>query len=158
MNDVNDSNTAIGQARAQYETLCSMLAACAVDYGRLDELRDQAADEPLEGDELQELADLEEAAGDCSDADDAEQRIQEDPLAIDFRSDWVSKPSEMEPAEFAILLCTGGPAVRIRGELDRGQPVRAWLEYQDWGTPWTQYFDADSDRLCEYASRFYYGE
>jgi hypothetical protein len=57
-----------------------------------------------------------------------------------------------------ILLCTGGPAVRIVGELDRGTPCRAWLEYQDWGTPWTQYFGAKSDTLCEYAANFFFGE
>jgi hypothetical protein len=64
----------------------------------------------------------------------------------------------LEPSEFMILLCTGGPAVRIVGELNRGEPCRAWLEYQDWGTPWTRYFGADSDTLCQYASQFCFGE
>lgn len=45
-----------------------------------------------------------------------------------------------------------------RGELNRGEPCRAWLEYQGWGTPWTQYFGAKSDTLCQYASHFFFGE
>lgn len=106
----------------------------------------------------EELAELEAAAGDCEDEDDARQRISEDPLSVEVRSDWASPGEELTPGEFQILLCTGGPAVRIVGELDRGEPCRAWLEYQDWGTPWTQYFGASSDTLCQYARHFFFGE
>lgn len=104
----------------------------------------------------EELAELEEAAGDCDDEEDARQRIQEDPLSVEVRSDWASPGEELTAGEFCILLCTGGPAVRIRGELDGGTPCRAWLEYQDWGTPWTQYFEAESATLCEYAGHFFF--
>jgi hypothetical protein len=56
-------------------------------------------------------------------------------------------------------LSTGGPALRIRGELDEHkQPDRAWLEYQDWGTPWTQYFDVEQDTLLQFCQVFYFGE
>lgn len=113
---------------------------------------------PLDESDAEELAELEAAAGDCTDEDDARQRIQEDPLSVEVRSDWASPGEELTAGEFQILLCTGGPAVRIMGELDRGEPVRAWLEYQDWGTPWTQYFDASSDTLCQYASHFFFGK
>ena len=122
-------------------------------------------------DEAAELAELEEAAGECASRDDAEQRVHEDALVVCVRSDW-HPPSNMHgagengdaPTEFYILLSTGGPALRIRGELDRGEPSRAWLEYQDWGTPWTQLIhDArgepvDSDVLLAYARCFYFGE
>ena len=65
----------------------------------------------------------------------------------------------MEAAEFCILLTTGGPAVRIRGELDEyNEPRRAWLEVQDWFLPWTEYVCADSDVLLNYARCFYFGE
>ena len=64
----------------------------------------------------------------------------------------------LDAGEFAILLCTGGPAVRIVGELDQGEPCRAWLEYRYWGTPWTRWFDASSDTLCKYAANFFFGE
>lgn len=107
-------------------------------------------------DNAEELAELEEAAGDCDDEEDARQRIQEDPLSVEVRSDWASPGEELTAGEFCILLCTGGPAVRIRGELDGGTPCRAWLEYQDWGTPWAQYFEADSATLCEYAEHFFF--
>lgn len=108
-------------------------------------------------DNAEELAELEEAAGDYDSQEDAEQAINDDPLSVEVRSDWTAPGEELTPAEFCILLCTGGPAVRIVGELDQcNEPVRAWMEYQDWGTPWTQYFDADSATLLDYARRFYF--
>lgn len=155
-------NHAEEQARAQYESLCAMLAAVDVDYDRLEELRDLEQGKHLDRGELEELAELEAAAGDCGSEETARQRISEDPLSVEVRSDWTAPGESMDPAEFRILLCTGGPAVQIRGELDRGEPARAWLEYQDWGTPWTQYFGPDfgpdSDTLCRYASFFFFGE
>ena len=177
-------NHAEEQAAAQYSSIVDMLAAVECDYERLQELRDEreeltreyqrlasseyATDEERKeaGDALnqwteenaEELAELEAAAGDCTDEEDARQRIQEDPLSVEVRSDWASPGEELTAGEFQILLCTGGPAVRIMGELNRGEPVRAWLEYQDWGTPWTQYFGARSETLCQYASHFFFGE
>jgi hypothetical protein len=75
--------------------------------------------------------------------DAAREAINSDPLSVRVRSDWYSlngDEGDNSPAEFEILLCTGGPAVRIMGEIDSdGEPSRAWLEYQDWGTPWTHY-------------------
>lgn len=108
----------------------------------------------------EELADLIKDAGDCESEEDARERIQEDPLSVQVRSCWCSPGEEMKACEFEILLCTGGPAVRIRGELDQfNEPYRAWLEYQDWGTPWQRYFDEDTGcALVEYASHFYFGE
>lgn len=150
-------NHAEEQAAAQYSSIVDMLAAVECDYDRLQELRDTDP-EDLTDEDREELAELEAAAGDCEDEEDARQRIQEDPLSVEVRSDWASPGEELTAGEFQILLCTGGPAVRIVGELDRGEPCRAWLEYQDWGTPWTQYFGASSDTLCQYASHFFFGE
>lgn len=120
---------------------------------RLAEIEEEL--EPL----LKELAELEAEAGDCASREDAEQRIQEDALEVQVRSGW-HDPGDPDAAdeEFYILLCTGGPAVRIRGELSSGEPTRAWIEYQDWGTPWTQFFDADQDTLLAYCRCFYFGE
>lgn len=146
------------QARAQYESICAMLEAVDCDYKRLEELQDLEEGKHLDRGELDELAELMEQAGDCESEESARERISEDPLSVEVRSDWASPGEELTAAEFCILLCTGGPAVRIRGELDRGEPVRAWLEYQDWGTPWTQYFAADSEVLCRYSSFFFFGE
>ena len=147
-------NHAEEQAAAQYSSIVDMLAAVECDYDRLEELRDTDP-EDLTDEDREELAELEAAAGDCTDEDDACQRISEDPLSVEVRSDWASPGEELTPEEFQILLCTGGPAVRIVGELDRGEPCRAWLEYRDWGTPWTQFFGASSDTLCQYASHFF---
>lgn len=171
-------NHAEEQAAAQYSSIVRMLAALTCDYDRLTELKDEREElteavkdaetdnhaEALEAltqwetDNAEELAELEDAAGECTDEDAARDNIQEDPLEVQVRSDWTNPGETLEAGEFMILLCTGGPAVRIVGELNRGEPCRAWLEYQDWGTPWTQWFGAKSDTLCEYAANFFFGE
>lgn len=103
----------------------------------------------------EELQALKDEAGDNESEEEAREAIQNDPLEVQVRSDWTSPGEELTPVEFMILLSTGGPAVRIVGELsEHGEPDRAWLEYQDWGTPWTRYYPAESDVLVEYASNF----
>ena len=94
------------------------------------------------------------------DADQAQQAIHEDPLSVQVRTDWHDPGIDKEqPAEFEILLCTGGPACRMRGDLDdNGEPTRAYLQYQDWGTPWTDYFTGDMETLLDYARQFWFGE
>jgi len=147
------NSTAKDQAAAQYDSIMFMLGALALDWDRLRDLRDT---EDLDEDERDELAALELERNDRDNEDDAQRTIDESPLSVELRGGWYAPGQEPAPAEeFQILLCTGGPAVRIMGEVDyRGAPHRAWLEYQDWGTPWTQYFDADSDTLVDYAGHF----
>jgi hypothetical protein len=55
-------------------------------------------------------------------------------------------------------LTTGGPAVRIIGELDGGEVESARLEVQDWGTPWTEHCTTgdDNEALLSYARCFYF--
>jgi len=120
--------------RCAYAAIVEMVAALECDCDRLEELRESR--------------------------EDAEQRIQEDALSVQVRGDWYSPGDETSsPTEFELLLATGGPAVRIRGELDEHcEPARAWLEVQDWGTPWTRYFDASQDTLLAYVRCFYFGE
>lgn len=167
------------QAAAQYEDIIEMLAAVDCDYSRLEELKDELTEacedesENLDFDQWVkdqsenenavfntaaiEYLELTASAGDCESEDDARERIQEDPLSTEVRSDWTAPGEQLTASEFMILLCTGGPAVRIVGELsEHGEPERAWLEYQDWGTPWTRYFKADSDTLTQYASNFFF--
>ena len=104
-----------------------------------------------------------EIDGEEIDEETARERIQEDPLSVEVRSDW-HKPGSKDdkPTEYKILLCTGGPAVRIIGTLDEyGQPETAQIEYQDWFTPWVSYADTSSeedDALLTYARQFYYRE
>ena len=85
--------------------------------------------------------------------------VLEDALDIQVRSDWHSLGEDPETAEFSILLCTGGPAVRIKGELSQEEPARCWLQHQDWGTPWTDYCLPDAaDALLWYSSQFCWEE
>ena len=93
--------------------------------------------------------------------EEAMQTIQDDPLSVQVRSGWCDPGEEnLVPQEFEILLCTGGPACRILGELDEHrEPDRARLEYQDWGTPWTPVFMTadESEAVLRYCQQFYFG-
>lgn len=173
---------ALQNCEAGAQSIAAMVAALNCDFDRLEELRNERADiiEALNtcpdgretwdaSDKLrkwnlenaEELAELEDAAGDYESQDDAREAIQDDPLSVQVRSGWVTPGEEMEAEEFEILLTTGGPALRIVGELDQyKQPCRAWLEYQDWFTPWTEYHgDAISNSdLLTYCQQFYFGE
>ena len=154
-----------------------MVAALECDYERLEELKgerngwDPEEDDAggkrswadADPDDAEELAALILAAGDCADRDEAEQRIGEDALSIEVRCDWHALGSDADDAaEFCILLTTGGPAVRIIGELDIGSPIRPRLEVQDWFKPWTEYFEEDQQKLQAtlqaYCDCFYFGD
>lgn len=96
--------------------------------------------------------------------EDAEETIQQDPLSVEVRSGWYSlgaRDADTKPAEFMILLCTGGPACRIIGNLSEYcEPESARIEHQDWFTPWTEYRitkDEEADVLT-YCRQFYFGE
>ena len=105
----------------------------------------------------EELAELEKAAGDCESREDAEQRIQEDPLSIEMSGTWEIHGTPTADKAI-ILLGTGGPATRIVCELDNGEPTRAWIESQDWFKPWTEFVGSDSETLLTYCRCFYFGE
>ena len=91
--------------------------------------------------------------------EEARQAIQDDPLSVEVRSGWTVVGAPLEATEYFILLCWGGPAVRIIGTLDREEPADAKLEYQDWGISWTAYPTTSEDdaALLEYARQFYFG-
>lgn len=175
----NTSNHAESQAAVQYSGIVDMVRALNCDYDRMEELQDEkdsiqweidnadtaeekqealASMTQFESDNKEELQSLIGDASGNKDQDSAREAIQEDPLSVEVRSGWGNVGDEMQAEEFCILLCTGGPAVRIRGELDNGNPCRAWMEYQDWGTGWTQFYDASQDTLLAYCSEFYFGE
>lgn len=80
------------------------------------------------------------------------------PLSVQVRSDWGDPGAELPPAEFEILLCTGGPAVRLIGELDSHFcPTSAVLQHSDWFEPWSDWPHADPKILVRYASQFFFG-
>lgn len=103
------------------------------------------------------------APDDYPDEDEARQRIEEDALSVRVRGDWHTPGDEdgAKAVEYEILLCTGGPACRMIGDLNQhGEPESARLQYQDWGTPWTDWRDGPEDEdeiLLAYASVFYWG-
>jgi len=95
------------------------------------------------------------------DEDEARQLIDEHPLDIEVRSAWHHPGDEDPPRKFMILLCTGGPAVRITGDLDAyGEPDTARIEYQDWFTYWERLpvNREQENYLIDYARSFYFGE
>lgn len=153
------------QAAAQYSSIVAMLAAFNCDYDRLTELteeREALEDEGTHAELIEwdrenseELAELTEAAGEYTNQDDAMAALYDSPLEVLVRSGWAGVGEELEAEEFMILLCTGGPAVRINGELEGGEVTRAWMEYQDWDTPCAHYIGASKSTLIEFAQYFF---
>lgn len=173
MTEQNEKLQEIG--RRVLESIMEMVAALECDYDRLQELKDerQTLQDEVDGisksadidedvqdkldalaewdeENAEEMKELIEAAGECENEEDARERIQEDPLCIEVRSGWVTSKDEMESTEYKILLGTGGPAVRIVGDLDdHNQPCTAHLETQDWFTHGKSTFPTrQAKRLC----------
>lgn len=103
---------------------------------------------------LSDIRDLLKAKAKANDGtedeqDAARQAIEEMPLSV--------RPVSC----YEILLSTGGPAVRITGQLsEHGEPETAALQWQDWGTLWTE-LDVSTDDLAallDFASYFYFAE
>lgn len=139
---------------------------------------------------IREMVEALKAAEESDDDDareEAESAIHEDALSVEVRSGWrpasefydalsiarsgysdgqrptAADMEPFKPAEFRILLCTGGPAVQIVGELsEHGEPVaeKIQLQGQDWFQPWQNAVISDEDRqvLARYAQCFYFGE
>ena len=83
--------------------------------------------------------------------------VLEDALSVQVRTEWHSLGDDPELGQYKILLCTGGPAVQIRGDLCGDQPEHAYLEFQDWFTSWEPYEDTTEDEdaaLLWYADQF----
>jgi len=96
--------------------------------------------------------------------DQLRESILNSALSVEFRSGWYSSlDDELVAEEFKILLSWGGPALRIIGELDNYSPVNPKLQFQDWGTPWTNLDDIwelnqdQQDALNWFCNCFYFG-
>lgn len=138
MSKTETENRAKEQAQAKLESVMGMVKA-------LEEAREADEFATFEGEEVT--------------ADVMMERIQEDALDVNVRQDWHIPGGDSTPTEYLILLCTGGPAVRIRGQLDEyQQPEDAKLEYQDWFTPWELYRTSEEEyeALLTYAREFYF--
>jgi hypothetical protein len=97
------------------------------------------------------------------DSDRSREAICENALSVEVRSGWYVLGRDMGTAEeFQILLCWGGPAVRLIGTLNQhGEPESVTMQVQDWFQPWTDFSpamgDDDNDALLAYARCFYFG-
>lgn len=140
----NETNHARDNAQAWAQTIADMVTALKVSHSK----------------------DVESDAWGAINA--AQSAITDAALSVDVRSGWYS-PGERnpEPVEYQILLTTGGPSLRITGQLGGyGEPETANLEYQDWGTPWTRYhpahgeplFDTHNADVLTFAQQFYFGK
>lgn len=190
MTTVIEVNHAEQQARAQIESIVEIVRALDEEQARRTAAEEYAkglsrsrcvnllADADIGTDGGESIATLREAvveniADETIEPDDfsfdfeedaARETIQQDPLSVQVRAGWYTpgdrQRDDASAEEFEILLCTGGPAVRIVGELDRGEPSRPRIQYQDWGTPWTEYFPTSEQRdaLQTYCEQFYYGD
>ena len=147
-------NHAEQNARGWVESMLDMLT-------RFDEaIDDDRVSHVMARDSINERAAIAKIkkTGDLNE-DDIREEIEQSVLSVQVRDGWRDPGAQSDGAEeFEILLTTGGPALRIRGELSDGAPQRAWLEWQDWGTPWTQYFKVSQDTLLRFAGFFYFGE
>lgn len=98
--------------------------------------------------------------GDDKEAEEAREAINQDALSVEIRGGWRTPGSKSEDEEFLILLCTGGPAARLIGELGQfNTPETVRLQYQDWFTPWTDYplSSEEEQILLQYCQQFYFG-
>ena len=100
----------------------------------------------LNSEDAEELAELEEQAGEYADQDGARDAIYETPLSVEVRSGWHSVGEDAgEPEEFRIVLCTGGPHVELTGDI--GGSVR--VVSKDWGESGEYHPDADERSALE---------
>ena len=91
--------------------------------------------------------------------EDVTEHARELPLSVLVRSDWHQVGSESTHSEFEILLSTGGPAVRVLGDLDSYlEPYRPGLQFSDWGVDWTDHPESNVAALLWFAGLFYFGE
>lgn len=67
----------------------------------------------------------------------------------DEPSDAYYDPLDIEMVrQVKVLLCTGGPAVRLVGELNRyGGIANSWIEHQDWYEGWERLDGVDTEPL-----------
>ena len=81
------------------------------------------------------------------------------PLSVETRSAWHGVGVKLEAAEWRILLCTGGPHVELRGDLDsHGEAAGATIYASGWFIELepVHVFGDDQAALNWFANLFYY--
>lgn len=139
----DEKDRAKNQAKLQVEGICGMMKALKI------------AQEKGGGNGYEAIYE-----GDIVDEEGMEEIIQQNALSVRIRSDWQVPGYLLTPTKFEILLCTGGPAVRIIGDLgEYNEPESPQVQYQDWFTPWMDYRDI-TDRqaklILEYCRMHYF--
>lgn len=90
--------------------------------------------------------------------DEKNDRAEERPLSVLFRSAWSPGREFLAGGgEAEILLGTGGPAVRIMATIDAKKGlVSPRIEAQNWGIPWTKAktTEAEDKALAAFVQRF----
>lgn len=133
-----------------------------------DKLFDAKAQGQAQFDSIREMVEALQAAektawehsptsdGNYDEANEAARRaIEEDALSVEVRTGWYdpcnpsgesrrfmtdARPVAQPPTEYRILLCTGGPACQIAGQLNEHcEPETAVMQVQDWFQPWTEF-------------------
>lgn len=102
-------------------------------------------------------------AQDEDSAEAAREEAQDSALSVMVRDDWrvAGDTAKGGAEEYAVLLTTGGPALRIYGALNMHGEPDEWphLQWQDWGEPWTDYpLGEEREAVCTFLSAFYFGE
>ena len=91
------------------------------------------------------------------DSDEVREYLETIPLEVSRRY----CPNTGEATGYSILLCTGGPAVRIIGDLGGyDEPENAEIQGQDWGTPWEylRMTEEEETALNWFVNLFHFGE
>lgn len=165
-----DNQYAISNAKAWYESIVEMVEKLELSkkppHEVWQEAHNFAFSKGMDEDEAEKYAD--KAEENQPNEDDTSEEINESILSVQVRSGWYTPGEEGDkrPAEYELLLSTGGPNLRIYGYLSEyGEPTSAQLEWQDWGTLWTEYNPdkdgvrvIDEDILLTFARQFYFGE
>lgn len=143
---MSEEDNALTNARSWAENIVEFYHA----HQKLDNILDADEVIKIDGEEIE-------------DEDALRDKIQESALSIEVREPWhTPNDPAASPDEYQILLTTGGPALRISGDLGKyNTPESYELEYQNWGTGWTRFTEKieDLDDALEYFTGcFYYGE
>ena len=91
--------------------------------------------------------------------DELRESVLNSALSVEFRSGWATFKENFIPEEFKILLTWGGPALRVIGEITDYGAENPKLQYQDWGTLWTdlEITEDQQDALNWFCNCFYFG-